>query len=80
MFISFIQVNLEQLESKFGNILLETMISVDLVFLSLGFIATPVLIPKVLFWIPAECINVAIDEEEVQVHCERDVHLGAIHK
>ena len=48
--------------------LLETIISVDLVFLSLGFIATPVLIPTVLFGIPAESIIVASDEEEVQVH------------
>jgi hypothetical protein len=45
--------------------LLETIISVDLVFLSLGFIATPVLILKVLFGIPGE--------EEVRVHCERVV-------
>ena len=53
MFISIIQVNLDQLESIFGNLLLETILSVDLVFLSLGFIATPVLILKVLFGIPA---------------------------
>ena len=45
--------NLDQLESIFGNLLLETILSVDLVFLSLGFIATPVLILKVLFGIPA---------------------------
>ena len=68
VFISIIQVNLDQLESIFGKILLEAIISVDLVFLSLGFIATPVLIPTVLFGIPAESIIVASDEEEVQVH------------
>jgi hypothetical protein len=72
MFISLIQVNLEQLTSKFGNMLQETIISLDLVFMSLGFITTPILILKVLSGIPAECINDAKVEEEVQVHFEFD--------
>ena len=53
--------------------MLETIIIRVLVFLSASFVATSVPITKVLGGgVPAEFINVNIDEEELQAVCQRD--------